>query len=67
MAATASLLSWDIWPAFVIVPVLGAITLPLVRQGLRKDPDPLIGRIVVVGSGKDAGIDGSLRPHVRAL
>jgi hypothetical protein len=48
MAATASVLSWDIWPAFVIIPVLGAITLPLVRQGLRNDPDPLIGRIVVI-------------------
>ena len=48
MAASASVLSWDIWPAFVIVPVLGAVTLPLVRRGLRKDPDPLIGRIVIV-------------------
>jgi hypothetical protein len=48
MAATASVLSWDIWPALVIVPVLAAVTLPLVRRGLRKDPDPLIGRIVVV-------------------
>jgi hypothetical protein len=48
VVATAPVLSWDIWPALVIVPVLGAVTLPLVRRGLRKDPDPRIGRIVVV-------------------
>lgn len=48
MTATAPVLSWDIWPALVIVPVLGAVTLPLVRHGLRKDPDPRIGQIVAV-------------------
>ncbi|MGH9262074.1 MAG: hypothetical protein ACRD08_19625, partial [Acidimicrobiales bacterium] len=48
MVVSASMLSWDIWAAFVIAPVLFAITIPLLKRGLRSDPDPRIARLVVV-------------------
>lgn len=48
MVISAGSLSWDIWAALVIAPVLAAITLLVLAPGLRKDPDPLIGRIVAL-------------------
>ena len=48
LAFTAPTLSWDIWAAFVIAPVLFAATMPLLRRGLRSDPDPRIARIVLI-------------------
>ena len=48
MTVSASYLSWDFWAALVFVPILFAITIPLLKRGLRKNPDPLIGRIVVI-------------------
>jgi hypothetical protein len=48
MTATAGVLSWDFWAALAFIPILFAVTIPLLKRGLRKDPDPLIGRIVVI-------------------
>lgn len=41
-------LSYDIWPALVIVPVLAAVTIPILRRAARDDPDPGIGRLLVL-------------------
>jgi hypothetical protein len=41
--------SYDIWPAFVIVPVLAAITIPILRRAARIDPDPTVYRLMVLG------------------
>jgi hypothetical protein len=48
MTVSANVISWDIWAAMVMGPVLFAVTVPLLKRGLRDDPDPKIGRIVVV-------------------
>lgn len=48
MAMTAPVISWDIWAALLIAPVLFAVTVPLLKRGLRSDNDPGIGRIVVI-------------------
>jgi hypothetical protein len=44
----AARLSWDLWAAMVFAPVLFFVTMPLLKRGLRKEHDPVIGRIVVV-------------------
>jgi hypothetical protein len=42
--------SYATWPALVIVPVLAAITIPLLRRIARADPDPVgIYRLLVLG------------------
>ena len=48
LSVSASRLSWDIWAGLAFAPILGAITIPLLKFGLRKDPDPRIGQIVIV-------------------
>lgn len=48
MTVSAYYLSWDFWAALVFAPILFAVTIPLLKRGLRKDPDPRIGRIVVI-------------------
>jgi hypothetical protein len=48
MTVTAPRLSWDTWTPLVLIPVLFAITMPLLKRGLRKDPDPRIGQLVVI-------------------
>ena len=48
MTVSAAYLSWDFWAALVFAPVLFAVTVPLLRKGLHKNPDPRIGRIVVI-------------------
>jgi len=48
MSVTASRLSWDIWAGIAFAPILFAITIPVLKRGLRKDPDPRIGRVVVI-------------------
>ena len=48
MALSASVLSWDIWAALVIAPILFTLTIPIVRRGLRNDPDPRMARLVMV-------------------
>lgn len=48
MTVTANVISWDIWAAMVMAPVLFAVTVPLLKRGLRNDPDPRIGRLVVI-------------------
>ena len=48
MALSASVLSWDIWAALVIGPILFTLTIPIVRRGLRNDPDPRMARLVMV-------------------
>ena len=48
MALSASVLSWDIWAALVIAPILFTLTVPIVRRGLRNDPDPRMARLVMV-------------------
>lgn len=48
MTASAAVLSWDFWAALVFAPILFAVTIPLLKQGLRHDPDPRIGRIVII-------------------
>lgn len=45
---SAAVLSWDFWAALVFAPILFAITIPLLKRGLRKDPDPRIGQLVVI-------------------
>lgn len=45
---SASRLSWDTWTPLVFIPILFAITIPLLKRGLRKDPDPRIGQLVVI-------------------
>jgi hypothetical protein len=42
--------SYDVWPAFVIVPVLAAVSILVLRRAARVDPDPhTIYRIFVLG------------------
>ena len=48
MALSASVLSWDIWAALVIAPILFTVSIPIVRRGLRHDPDPRMARLVMV-------------------
>ncbi len=48
MTISASFLSWDIWAALVIAPILVAVSLPLLRFGLRKETDSRIAKLVVV-------------------
>lgn len=48
MAVSAAFLSWDIWAALVIAPALFTVTVPLVRRGLRSDPDPRMAKLVMV-------------------
>jgi hypothetical protein len=48
MTVSAYYVSWDFWAALVFAPILFAITIPLLKRGLRKNPDPRIGRIVVI-------------------
>jgi hypothetical protein len=48
MTLMASRLSWDTWAPLAFAPILGAITIPLLKRGLRKDPDPRIGNLVVI-------------------
>jgi hypothetical protein len=48
MTLLASRLSWDTWAPLAFAPILFAITIPLLKRGLRKDPDQRIGKIVVV-------------------
>jgi hypothetical protein len=44
--------TYDIWLAFVIVPVLAALTLPVLRRAARLDPDPAgIYKLMVLGFG----------------
>lgn len=62
MAATLPVVSWDVWAGLVIVPVLFALSMPLLQRGLRHDPDPGIGRIVVIAFG--AKMLGSLARYV---
>jgi hypothetical protein len=47
MSVSASFLSWDIWAAIVIAPILFTITLPIMRFALRKETDPRIHKLVV--------------------
>ena len=48
MTASASSMTWDTWTPLVLAPVLFAIPIPLLKRGLRKDPDPRIGQLVVI-------------------
>ena len=48
MSVSAAKMSWNIWAGIALAPLLFALTIPLLKRGLRKDPDPLIGRIVVI-------------------
>ncbi len=48
MMVSASALTWDTWTPLVFVPILFAITIPLLKRGLRKDPNPRIGQLVVI-------------------
>jgi hypothetical protein len=48
MMMTASVLSWDTWTPLAFGPILFAITIPLLKRGLRSDPDPRIAQLVVV-------------------
>jgi hypothetical protein len=41
--------SYDVWPAFIIVPVLAAVTLPVLRRAAGIDPNPHIYRLFVLG------------------
>jgi hypothetical protein len=41
--------SFDIWPAFVLVPVLAAVTIPFLRRAARTDADSGIYRLMVLG------------------
>lgn len=48
MVVSAGFLSWDIWAALVIGPILFMASLPLLRFGLRKETDPRIFKLVAV-------------------
>jgi hypothetical protein len=48
MTFSAAVMSWDTWAAVAFAPILFAITIPLLKRGLRKDPDPRIGQLVVI-------------------
>ena len=48
LTASAAVLSWDFWAALVFAPILFAVTIPLIKRGLRKEHDPRIGRIVIL-------------------
>jgi len=48
MAVSAAFLSWDTWAALVIAPALFTITIPIVRRGLRKDPDHRMAKLIMV-------------------
>jgi hypothetical protein len=47
LALAMATVSYDVWATFVIVPVLAAITIPLLRRAARSDPDPTIGNLLV--------------------
>lgn len=40
--------SYDVWPVFIIVPVLAALTLPILRRAARIDPDPTIYKVLLL-------------------
>ncbi len=48
MTVSASFLSWDIWAALVIAPILLALSIPILRFGLRKEADSRIAKLVAV-------------------
>ena len=48
MALSASVLSWDIWAALVIAPILFTLTVPIVRRGLREE----LGRRAAARAGQ---------------
>lgn len=48
MSMAASRTSWDIWAGIAFAPILFAVTIPLLKRGLRHDPDPRIGQLVVI-------------------
>ena len=48
MSVASTRMSWDIWAGIAFAPILFAITIPLLKRGLRKDPDPRIGQLVVI-------------------
>lgn len=48
LSVLSTRLSWDIWAGLAFAPILGAVTIPLLKYGLRKDPDPRVSQIVVV-------------------
>ena len=47
LAVAMATVSYDVWATFVIVPVLFAITIPVLRRAARVDPDPTIGNLLV--------------------
>ena len=48
MSVASTRMSWDIWAGIAFAPILFAVTIPLLKRGLRKDPDPRIGQLVVI-------------------
>ncbi|MFO7280760.1 MAG: hypothetical protein C0P77_010190 [Thermoanaerobacterales bacterium] len=48
MTVSATRLTWNTWAPLAFVPILFAVTIPLLKRGLRKEPDRRIERIVVV-------------------
>ena len=48
MSVASTRMSWDIWAGIAFAPILFAVTIPLLKRGLRNDPDPRIGQLVVI-------------------
>jgi hypothetical protein len=48
MSVASTRLSWNIWAGIAFAPILFAITIPLLKRGLRNDPDPRIGQLVII-------------------
>lgn len=48
LALAMAYVSYDVWPALVIVPILAAVTVPVLRRAARVDPDPSIGKLLML-------------------
>src|SRR5690606_36726452 len=48
MTVSANRLTWNTWAPLAFVPILFAVTIPLLKRGMRKAPDRRIERIVVM-------------------
>ncbi|HEX8803810.1 MAG TPA: hypothetical protein VF743_06445, partial [Acidimicrobiales bacterium] len=49
LAGAMATVSYDIWAALVIVPIITVLTVPVLRRAARLDPDPSIGTVLIWG------------------